>query len=440
MLLNATIAALLAAGGSGLQPFENAAGFLKNARPMSGRSMMDRIGRLKSFSAAKGTPGVDSLATWSDSFQAPGFDPAGNPQSVWPYTMVGSAPESDRTTIVPAPIIPVTIELLDSDGHVALTHTGEPLRTQVTPEIVNAVLQSPTFQPFSYPFGRGQFVDVMQRTAFWSRVRHRGGFQGEDSDDGDGGWHTLLRPSAKPTRTQRIPLGSYLAFENLDGSCCLFVLIDSETFVNTLFPTTIPADRSTPIGAAEIDGDITTRDLTTFLFNNVYLYDGDPRFCCTLGFHSYDFEPGDPSNGNRERRYVMNFASWIDPGLFSFGSEDVTAHSHEVAEAINDPFVTNRTPWWLSVDPVVFGGQCQDWLETGDVIEVLTSNPVYAVAMNHRTYHPQNEAMFPWFAFQSPSRARNHSYSFPDETVLTTLSPPPFLAPPGPLLPGCVSQ
>ena len=28
------------------------------------------------------------------------------------------------------------------------------------------------------------------------------------------------------------------------------------------------------IGAAELAGDITTRDMSTFLFNNIYLYEG----------------------------------------------------------------------------------------------------------------------------------------------------------------------
>ena len=50
---------------------------------------------------------------------------------------------------------------------------------------------------------------------------------------------------------------------------------------------------------------MTTKDITSLLFNNVYLYDGTPDNCCVLGFHSYDFEPDVPSNGNRERRYVM---------------------------------------------------------------------------------------------------------------------------------------
>jgi len=151
-----------------------------------------------------------------------------------------------------------------------------------------------------------------------------------------------------------------------------------------------------------------------------------------LGFHTYDFEPGDPSNGNRERRFVFSYASWISSGLFAFGFEDITALSHELNETFNDPFVDNATPWWLSVDPVLGGGLCQNNLETGDVIEVLSSSvPTFSLQSHGMTYHPQNEAMFSWFAFQSPSTAANGSYSFPDETTLTTLSP-------GPLKPGCV--
>jgi hypothetical protein len=106
----------------------------------------------------------------------------------------------------------------------------------------------------------------------------------------------------------------------------------------------------------------------------------------------------------------MDYSSWISNGLLLFGFEDVTALSHEIAETFDDPFVDNATPWWQSVDPFLGSGLCQDNLETADVVEVLTTNSV--------------------FAFQSPSHAHLGAYSFPDETTLTSLSP-------GPLLPGC---
>jgi hypothetical protein len=216
--------------------------------------------------------------------------------------------------------------------------------------------------------------------------------------------------------------GTYYFALNSDGSCCAYVLIDGNTFVNELFPPTYPVDNTTVIGAAELAGDMTTRDLTTFLFPNAYLYsNGDPNQCCVLGFHEFDFEPGTQANGNLERLYVMDYSSWISPGLFGGGFEDVTALSHELAETFNDPFVGfdgvhNVTPWWNS------NGECSDILEVGDVIEVLP-NATYPMLMNGYTYHPQNEALLPWFEFRSPSNAINGAYSYPDETVLTALSP-----------------
>jgi hypothetical protein len=85
--------------------------------------------------------GVDSVVNWSDQFTAPGFDANGNPQSVWPYTMVGNSPDSGIPAIINAPIVPVTVDLLGPDGKVAFT-------TRPGSDIVNGVLGSPMFQPF----------------------------------------------------------------------------------------------------------------------------------------------------------------------------------------------------------------------------------------------------------------------------------------------------
>ena len=76
---------------------------LKKMSPHTARptDMVERLGASKtfnalgaagnatSFAATSGLPGVDSVANWSDQFTAPGFDGQGNPQSVWPYTIVG---------------------------------------------------------------------------------------------------------------------------------------------------------------------------------------------------------------------------------------------------------------------------------------------------------------------------------------------------------------
>ncbi len=370
---------------------------------------------------SSGIPGIDSIVNWSDQFISPGYDSNGNPQSVWPYTMVGNSPQSGQSASITAPVVPVTVQLLGPDGSVALTFGPDG-------KVINAALQSPEFVPNVYTNGQGQFNDQMMRAEFANQLHG-----GAESD-----WHTTLHPKLRTARTIKVPFlttggtAAWYFFANAAGQPVL-VAIDDITFENLLFPATYPFDSSTPVGAAELAGDITTRDMSSFLFNNTVLFAGNINNCCIIGFHTYDFEPGTAKNGNLPRLYVLNYSSWLSPGLFLFGFEDMTPWSHEMAETFNDPFGNNLTPWWLSVDPFTGGGNCQNDLEVGDVVEVLDSlNPVSTIPGNGLTYHPQNVALFPWFAFESPSPASLGAYSFPDETTLMSLSP-------GPLLPGCVA-
>ena len=371
---------------------------------------------------SSGIPGIDSIVNFSDQFVAPGFDSNGNPQSVWPYTMVGNSPRSGRSALITAPVIPVKVQLLGPDGSVAFTFGPDK-------KVINSAFQSPEFVSNIYTNGVGQLNDQTMRAEF-ANLLH-----GEAGDD----WHTILRPKLGTARTIKVPFltssgaSAWFVFANAAGQPVL-AAIDDVTFSNLLFPATFPFDSSTPVGAAELNGDITTHDLSTFLFNNTVLFSGgDINNCCTLGFHSFDSEPGTRQNGNLPRLYVLNYATWLSPGLFLFGFQDMTPWSHEMAETFNDPFGSNVTPWWLSVDPFTGGANCQNDLEVGDVVEVLDSlNPVSTIPGNGMTYHPQNEALLPWFASESPSPANLGAYSFPDETTLMSLSP-------GPLLPGCVA-
>jgi hypothetical protein len=252
-------------------------------------------------------------------------------------------------------------------------------------------------------------------------------------------WHTLMRPDVGRAQVIKVSQDAacgttltdgsaghcnYQFKLNADGTCCRYILIDVDYFVSLLFPSTVPVNSSTPIGAAELNGDMTTKDISTLLFPNTFLYFGDPSQCCVVGFHSFDYEPGDSRNGNLPRFYVMNYSAWTSPGIFSGGAfADVTALSHELAETFNDPFVvfdgvTNLTPWWLSPN-----GNCQDDLEVGDVVEGLT-NESFPITMRGYTYHPQNVALLQWFEFKNPSNAIGGAYSYPDPSVITQLSAP----------------
>lgn len=345
-----------------------------------------------------GSTGVDSVPSFNEHYFVNGFDSNGNPNNEWFTNTLGSPATVGGTTNLNAPIVPVKLELLNPDGTVFVT--DDPMSH------LNNLLQSPIFQNAQYSSSATptQYTDAVQRAEY---------------PKAQASWHTMLVPQVKAERTMQIPSGDYHVRLNSDGSV-MYVLIDANTFVNGLFPATT-TDTTTPVGAAEHAGDITTQDVSTFFFNNAYLYVGTTANCCILGFHTYDYEPGDASNGNLQRDYVLNYSSWITPGLFRGGvgaPQDVTATSHELSETFNDPFVAadgihNITPWWQS------SFNCQNNLEDGDVIEGLP-NDNYVMTMNGFTYHVQNEALHQWFEGVSPSDAVGGGYSYPDPTTLTS--------------------
>jgi len=149
-------------------------------------------------------------------------------------------------------------------------------------------------------------------------------------------------------------------------------------------------------------------------FPNAFLYFFDQKNnfqCCIIGFHSYDLEPGGADNGFRERRYVVNYSSWVSPGIFrdpTFG--DITALSHEMAETFNDPFVNNATPWWLAP----MGIARTTWKQEMSSRDFRTHS--FPIVLNGATWHPQNEALLQWFAGVTPSSAISQAYSYPTRT------------------------
>jgi len=352
-----------------------------------------------------GLTGIDSVVNFTGQYTYPGFDWQGNPQSVWPWAMVGRSPRSNAPTVIGAPIIPVSIDMRNADGTPRYVN-GQRLYMDAT-RYVWPVIDSPIFRPIKWATSLipTQYLDALFRAQFW----------GEHISEA---WHTWLLPVPRTPRVMQLAAGSYDFALDDDGTCCAFVLVDANYFGNALFPATAD-DTTTPIGAAEHAHEMTTKEISTFLFPNTFLYEGDPSQCCIVGYHAFDMEPD--AQGNFTKFYVMDFASWVTPGLFGDSFADITALSHELAEIFNDPFVSfdgvhNQTQWWQAPAPFSL---CQDNLEVGDVIEGL-GNVSYPVTIDGFTYHPQNEALLQWFAGESPSRAWHGAYSFPDTTVLTT--------------------
>ena len=400
----------IVAGGPGLEDDQIAADTLLEVNPSTGASNVSDGGGVLGRQASGNTLGIDTLPNFTSTFYFPGIIESlyGDfAQYTWAYTMMGRPPfgqsSSEHTTVIDAPIIPVIVDLRNADG--SPRFLPGPNGTQIPmildgTQYVDPVLKSPIFQNTKYSSSeRGtQFPDAVHRAQFFRMAE----------DD----WHTRLNPVVKPARRLVLIRGTYRFSADATGHL-RFVMVDQNAFANAMFPPT-PDDTSTLVGGAENSGDMKTTDMTTFLFPDTYLGDVSTGDCCVLGFHTYDVEPGNAVNNWREKHYVMNYSSWITPGLFGGGFSDITALSHEISETFSDPFVANATPIWLAPN-----GLCQANLESGDVIEGL-ANATYPMTMNGYTYHPQNEALLQWFAGQSPSSAIGHAYSYPDQTVVTS--------------------
>jgi hypothetical protein len=332
---------------------------------------------------------VISLPNFQGSFSSRG--------KVWPFTMIGTPPAGGASTTVPAHILAVSLRLQNAN---LVTFTTVPVTAFETP-----VLKSPNFQPANYSSGNAlQFPDAVQRAEFFHMMKST--------------WHTNLGPATiVHSVTMNVPrfttitlngkktqVRTYFTSTGSDGRTVVFLL-------DQFFNQQISNDVVNEINAKRF----TTNAVNIALLPNTFLYSvnssGGMGSCCVLGFHTFFSDNARP----KESRWVFAFASWISPGVFGGGFQDVTALSHEISESFNDPFLGNLVPAWQFPNQP---GTCQNDLETGDPVEVL-SNPVVAIHTSGGTYHPQTEALLQWFEQKSPSNAISGAFSYPNTKALT---------------------
>ncbi len=357
--------------------------------------------------------GLDTLPTFAGAFAGQAGVSQGR---VFPFIMIGNHPLVGGTTVIPAKINEVSLQLLNADGTVNMN---------VPFTFSDLVEDSPNFEEANYASGRHiQFADAVQRAEFFHRMEEN--------------WHTELRHQVVDRTTMRIPrfvnvvfpggvikpVQAYYVKTASNGNQYIIVL-------DLLFQGLLFNQAVNEITA----NNFSTKALNMSLFPNTFLFSinaqGQPAGCCVLGFHTYISK----LNTVPQPRWVFQYASWTSPGIFRGGVQDVTPLSHETSEAFNDPFVNNITPLWQFPNVPANLRFCQGNLETGDPVEVL---PVSTVDIKLRerhevfTYHPQTEALLQWFEMGKTSNAIDGAFSFPNEASLphSALPCPPLPPPP----------
>ena len=353
--------------------------------------------------------GLDTLATFDGAFVAQAGPSA---DREFRFTMIGNDPKLGRTTVFPTNIVEVSLQLLNADGSVFTTVPYAPFE--------KATLESPNFEPLDYRSGHKiEYADAVHRAEFFNVMKKD--------------WHTLLLPQVVNRVTITVP--RFVNIQLQDGSIIQArsyftgTAADGSTFVlmlNILFNFFFDNEVVNEINL----GNFTTNGINATLFPNTFLFGlnvanpNAPGGCCTLGFHTYFLDP----SAFPEPRWVTEYASWISPGLFGAGFQDVTGLSHETSESFADPFVNNPTPSWQFPGQPASSKVCQGNLENGDPIEVLP-NATNAIEVKEGRgfdfiYHPQNIVLYEWFEMGATSNAIDGAFSFPDETVLTKSAVP----------------
>jgi hypothetical protein len=343
--------------------------------------------------------GLDTLATFSGAFMTQAGPSLGR---VFNFNMMGNNPALGGTTTIPTQITTVSLNLLNADGSLNVS----------VPFVFRDLFEdSPNFALTNYRSGKNiQYADAIHRAQFFNVMGNN--------------WHTMLDPSFVNSVTLNIPqfvnvsfpdgsvksIQAYQVGTAPDGNHFVLML---DLLFDALYDNQVISDIN--------GGNFTTDALSMTLFPNTFLFSinnqGQESGCCVLGFHTFFNDP----TAVPQPRWVTLFASWISPGLFGAGFQDVTALSHETSESFANPFVNNATASWQFPGEPPTAKVCQANLEEGDPIEVLPNATIPLTVRERKevfTYHPQIIPLLQWFEMGTGSNAIDGAFSFPDETTL----------------------
>jgi hypothetical protein len=314
-----------------------------------------------------------SFPTFSSSFSVGGV--------TYPFTMIGHPPKSGRASSIKSIIIPLRMNFVFFGDAGDVSHSFDP-----NPAVTN-ITHSPLYLPAQYPNGKGQFVDQMQRAAFWNQM------------DSGHNWHVYMdEPQVAPVIDIEVTPETGALFQDGAGNFIGDVLFDF-----------IDSQAQTILQLLEVGADT----LPIFVTDNVTAE--------ALGYHTaYPVQDGE--DGTRVQTFI--YTSWLDPAVVPPILADVSTFNHELAEWTNDPFTNNIVPTWAyppASDPNA-GCSFNPFLEVGDPQgngATYVDFPTIEVLIGHVTYHLQQLVLWQWFADQVPSSAFGGWYTFPNPASLT---------------------
>jgi hypothetical protein len=228
--------------------------------------------------------------------------------------------------------------------------------------------------------GQTQYIDAYQRATLWDSM-------------GGTSYHTLFDYVPVPAVDISIPADQG-SVQNI-GGCGWLGSLSIAWWNNYVQGSLLPALNGRGAGPDS---------LVVFLFNSVVMYDPTNNQCCALGFHSaYTTSAG-------IQTYIT--ADYDTTGRYD---PDIAPLSHEFAEWLVNPLVTNTAPSWGYI--VQVGNGCSSQLEVADPL----SGTLYPrVSSNGFGYNPQELAFLSWF-FRLPAGGAG---VFSDNGTLTSNAGP----------------
>jgi hypothetical protein len=319
---------------------------------------------------ATSTVTINSVEHWAGSFK---YAPTGQ---IYPYTMIGTNPfKNPISSTVPVAMIPLRFVF---DGYVV---NGQPLAFSPS-SMLSLLRASPLWAMHNYGFGSVQYMDALQRDSF-ARTN---------------GYHVLLgSPRMISTYTVHVPSNSGKVYKTSKG---YVGVVEVNFLLNVVFA--LPHKLG-----------VKPSELAIMVSSNVYGSQFPVNGLSYYGFHGNTLISSTSTSSTVQ---VWTWSSWIGPGwFFDTNTLDITGFTHELAEAANDPFLSNFAPSYFA------NGGCSNIIEVADVVENFLRD-TKAITANGFTYHAANVAMIPWFS-RTAATTTTKSYSFPDTSVLTAVSP-----------------